>query len=108
LAHSATASGLRLPAALAFGPGERLVEIVDALVDVAGLEALLDAGGVDLDAEARLMPAIVAARGCAPPIPPRPAVRTSGRRFARSARSCALRAATKVSNVPCTMPCVPM
>ncbi len=33
--------------------GERSVEIVDALVDVLGREALLDARGIDLDAEAR-------------------------------------------------------
>ena len=56
----------------------------------------------------QLMPAIVAASGCAPPIPPSPAVRTQKgpSRWVRFAT--ARRAATNVSYVPCRMPCVPM
>ncbi len=53
-------------------------------------------------------PAMVAASGWAPPMPPRPAV-SAQRAPSRPVRaSCALRAATKVSKVPCTMPCDPM
>ena len=51
-------------------------------------------------------PFMVTASGCAPPIPPRPAVRVMvpasepPNRFAATA--------AKVSYVPCRMPCVPM
>ena len=49
---------------------------------------------------------IVAASGCAPPIPPSPAVTTSFPRSELSKRVFATEA--KHSNVPCRMPCVPM
>ncbi len=51
-------------------------------------------------------PAIVAASGWAPPIPPRPAVTT--RRPDRSLPNSFCPAAAKVSNVPCTIPWLPM
>ncbi len=52
-------------------------------------------------------PHIAAASGCAPPIPPRPALTT--RRPARSSDpKCCLPAAANVSYVPCRIPWVPM
>ena len=52
-------------------------------------------------------PAMVAARGCAPPMPPSPAVRTV--RPERSGEpKCVSPAAANVWNVPCRIPWVPM
>ena len=55
----------------------RVVEVVGHLVEVAGLEAALDARRVDLDDRGRRRSFMVTASGCAPPMPPRPAVTTS-------------------------------
>jgi hypothetical protein len=60
------------------GQGERLVEGVGRAVEVAGLEALLDPRRVDLDHEADAVVHGDRESGCAPPMPPRPAVRVSG------------------------------
>jgi hypothetical protein len=51
-------------------------------------------------------PCIVAASGCAPPIPPSPAVTTS--RPDSVPPKCRRATAPNVSYVPCTMPCDPM
>ena len=51
-------------------------------------------------------PFIVTASGCAPPMPPRPAVSTT--RPASVPLKWRAAHSAKVSNVPCTMPCEPM
>ncbi len=51
-------------------------------------------------------PAIVAASGCAPPMPPRPAVRIH--LSASCPPKCWRPASANVSYVPCTMPWLPM
>ena len=55
---------------------ERALEIVAAVLQVALAQAPLDALGIDLDDERSHAPASTPASGCAPPMPPRPAVRT--------------------------------
>ena len=52
-------------------------------------------------------PAIVAASGWAPPMPPRPAVSTV-RPLRSGEPKCFSPAAANVWNVPCRIPCVPM
>ena len=49
---------------------------------------------------------IVTANGCAPPMPPRPAVRVIVPASDPPNRFAAI--AANVSNVPCRIPCVPM
>ena len=51
-------------------------------------------------------PFSVTASGCAPPMPPRPAVSVVVPRSVPSKRSSA--SAANVWKVPCTIPCVPM
>ena len=83
------------------------VEVVDAFVDVARVEPLLDARRVDLDREA----AHAGHRGRERLRPPHPAEPRRQHRqlplppplLGRLAR-----AATNVSYVPCRIPCVPM
>ena len=54
---------------------ERVVEVARLLVEVARAQPHLDARLLALDRERSTAPAIVAASGCAPPMPPSPAVR---------------------------------
>ena len=51
-------------------------------------------------------PFIVAASGCAPPMPPSPAVST--KRPASDPPKCVRATAPNVSYVPCRIPCEPM
>ena len=52
-------------------------------------------------------PAMETARGCAPPIPPKPAVKVSLPAKEYTSQ-CFLAAATNVSYVPCKIPWVPI
>ncbi len=101
------------------GDAERLPLLRGAVREPHRLHGVVDddfaiaATGIDARARARSTstathtpPAILTASGCAPPIPPRPAVRT----ICPASDPPAVRApaAANVSNVPCRMPCVPM
>ena len=54
---------------------QRLLQRGRLAVEVAGAQPHLDARGLAFDDQAADAPAITAASGCAPPMPPRPAVR---------------------------------
>ena len=77
---------------------DRRVEVVDHHVEVARVEALLDARAIDVRRRGTSPSFIVAASGCAPPMPPRPPV-TTRRSFERAAE--VLRAPTRRTSRRC-------
>jgi hypothetical protein len=86
-------------------PAQAVLDGVGDLVEVAGLDPPLHPDG-STSRHSAVPPFMVTASGCAPPIPPSPAVRTTLPRSVPSYRWSAR--AAKVWKVPCTMPWVPM